>query len=79
MIDGIVKFDKATPSYQELMPMLANHLKIDEKLIVIRHVYTSFGESNAKVIAYAYKDEKMKEFIEPKVKKKKEKKTKEVK
>lgn len=68
-----VIFEKATPSYQELASLVASKVKADEKLVAIRHVYTSFGNKNAELIAYVYKDEDKKKFIEPKLKEKKDK------
>lgn len=79
MIKAYLEFDKATPTYQEVASALASNLKTDEKLIAIRHVYNSFGARKAEVIAYVYSDEQKKNFIEPKVKEKKEKKAKEAK
>ena len=68
-----VIFEKATPSYHELASLVASKVKADEKLVAIRHVYTSFGNKNAELIAYVYKDEDKKKFIEPKLKEKKDK------
>lgn len=79
MLKATLEFEKATPSYQEVTALLSTHLKINEKLIAIRHIYNSFGNKKAEVIAYVYNDENKKQFIEPKVKEKKEKKAKEVK
>ena len=72
MLKADVSFEKATPSYQELTSLIASKAKADEKLVAIRHVYTSFGNKNAKITAYVYKDENKKQFIEPKVKEKKD-------
>ena len=79
MVKANIEFDKATPSYQEMTPLIANQLKSDEKLVAIKHVYTAFGNKKAEIIAYVYSDENKKQFIEPKVKEKKEKKAKEAK
>lgn len=79
MLEANLEFDKSTPSYQEVTSLLAINLKIDEKLIAIRHIYNSFGDRKANVIAYLYTDEKKKELIEPKIKEKKEKTKKDVK
>ena len=79
MVKATLEFEKATPSYQEVSAFLATHLKTDEKLIAIRHIYTLFGSKKAEVIAYAYSDENKKQFAEPKIKEKKEKKAKEAK
>ena len=75
-INATLEFEKSTPSYAETIPLLATHLKTDEKLIAIRHIYNSFGAKKADVIAYLYTDEHKKQFIEPKLKVKKEKKAK---
>ena len=69
-----IEFEKGTPSYSEAISMLTSHLKADEKLIAIRHIYNEFGTKKAEVIAYLYKDENSKHDIEPKVKGKKEEK-----
>lgn len=79
MVKADMDFEKATPSYTETASLLASHLKTDEKLIAIRHIYTAFGNKKAEVIAYVYSDESKKQFIEPKVKQKKDKKAKEAK
>ena len=75
LINAAIEFEKATPSYQEVTTLLASHLKTDEKLIAIRHIYNLFGSKNAKVIAYVYNDENKKQFIEPKIKEKRVKKS----
>ena len=77
MITATLEFENATPSYKQVIPLLATHLKTDEKLIAIRHIYNLFGDKKAEVIAYVYSDESKKQFIEPKIKEKKEKKAKE--
>ena len=77
MLKANVSFEKSTPSYTELTALIASKAKADEKLVAIRHVYTSFGNKNAEITAYVYKDEAKKHFIEPKVKEKKGAKAKE--
>lgn len=79
MITATLDFEKATPSYAEVAALLAANLKSDEKLIALKHIYNLFGAKKAEVIAYVYADENKKNFIEPKIKEKKEKKAKEVK
>lgn len=74
MVKANIDFEKATPSYAETASLLASSLKADEKLIVIRHIYTYFGDKKARVIAYLYADEGRKQAIEPKIKEKKDKK-----
>jgi len=72
MLKATLEFENSTPSYAEVTSLLAGNLKSDEKLIAIRHVYTSFGDKKAEVQAYVYKDEAKKQLIEPKKKEKKE-------
>ena len=79
MVKASLEFEKSTPSYPEVTTLLAANLKTDEKLIAIRHIYNSFGNRKAEVIAYVYSDENKKQFIEPRIKEKKEKKAKEAK
>ena len=74
MVKANLEFDKSTPSYAETTSLLASSLKTDEKLIAIRHIYTSFGDKKAQIIAYLYADESKKQMIEPKLKEKKDKK-----
>ena len=76
MLKAALDFEKATPSYKDVTALLATHLKTDEKLIAIRHIYNSFGDKKAEVTAYVYSDENKKQYIEPKIKEKKEKKAK---
>ena len=75
-LKAALDFEKATPSYKDVTALLAAHLKADEKLIAIRHIYNSFGDKKAEVTAYVYSDENKRQFIEPKLKVKKEKKAK---
>ena len=79
MVTATLEFEKATPSYAEVLPVLATSLKTDEKLVAIKHIYNLFGSKKAEVIAFVYSDENKKQFIEPKLKVKKDKKAKEVK
>ena len=79
MLKASLEFEKVTPSYPEVTALLATNLKADEKLIAIRHIYNHFGDKKADITAYLYSDENRKNFIEPKLKVKKEKKAKEAK
>jgi len=79
LVSAILDFEKATPSNSEVATLLAASLKVDEKLVAIRHIYNQFGDKKAQVTAYIYNDEARKQFIEPKIKVKKEKKKKEAK
>ena len=74
MVTATLEFEKSTPSYADLTTALASQLKVDQKLVAIRHIYTEFGNRKGKAIVYIYSDEQKKQFFEPKVKVKKDKK-----
>jgi small subunit ribosomal protein S24e len=63
-------FDKATPSKEELKKAIASELKADENLVVVKDIYTEFGNSEADVNAYVYTSKEEMQKIEPKPKKK---------
>jgi ribosomal protein S24E len=48
-----------TPSRLELVKEISKALKVSEDLIVIRHIYTSYGSSFVKAIVNVYEDPKI--------------------
>ncbi len=52
------EYEGATPSRLELKKLVANKIKSDEKLVVLKHIYTRFGKNSAKIIAHIYQNEK---------------------
>lgn len=52
-----VLYEGATPSRLELKKSVAKQLKADEKLVILKHIYTKFGKQKAKVIAHVYEKE----------------------
>ena len=65
----------ATPSRQELIKEVAKQFNAKEDLIVIKHIYSQFGENKTKVIVHIYSDKnKMKMFEHKNLLKKHEKK-----
>ncbi|MBS3097908.1 hypothetical protein J4209_03895 [Candidatus Woesearchaeota archaeon] len=60
-----------TISNKDVKTSLASSLGADEKLIVVKHIYSSFGSGNIKITAYKYNSEKDIKIIEPKQKEKK--------
>ena len=50
--------DAATPKKDDIKKRIAQDLKIDEGLIIVKHIYPHFGVEKAKVIVNAYKDKK---------------------
>lgn len=65
-----------TPSGASIKKSLSEHLKVSEDLILISHIYPSFGSNFAKVIANIYSSKESLEAIEIKKKKPKAKKEK---
>ena len=65
-LNAIVEYDKGTPSYSESTSLLATHLKADQSLIAIRHIYNSFGQRKSEIIAYLYNSKDKMQLIEPK-------------
>ena len=64
-----------TPKKDDIKKALSSFLKAEENLLSIRHIYTNFGESKAKIIANIYNNAANLELLEKK-KVKKEKKAK---
>jgi len=62
-------FNEATPKKENIKKSIASIQKADEKLVVVKHVYSDFGDGKAKVLAYIYKSEDELKKIEPKKKK----------
>ena len=71
-IKAEIDFDNVTPSKEELKSRIASSLNASENLIVVKNIYTKFGEKKANALAYCYKSEEDIKKIEPKPKKKKE-------
>jgi ribosomal protein S24E len=69
---GEIGFEGATPSYEEVKKKIVSSLNCDEKLTVIKNIYTKFGIRKADFLAYIYKNEEAMKKIEPKQKEKKE-------
>lgn len=57
-VEGVMKLGVAPiPSRVEVKKNLAKKLKVDEKLIVVNKISSSYGSSEIKVDANVYKDE----------------------
>lgn len=72
-VSGKVRFQGATPSYDQLKKELAGQLKVQEQTIAILHIYTKFGTTEADFAAHVYQSAEHLVKIEPKVKEKKTK------
>ena len=74
----VLEAEGATPSRLDFLKDIAKKLNVDEKLIVIKHVYPQYGSKNAKVIVNVYKkEEDLKKFEHESLIKRHHKKTKE--
>ena len=60
----MVEYEGATPSRPDFRKSVASKLKSPEELIIIKHIYTRFGQNKAKVIAHIYKDKEEMQRIE---------------
>lgn len=49
-----VSYKGATPSRKDIRDKVADKVKANKELTVIRHVYTRYGTEQAKVIAHVY-------------------------
>jgi len=60
------EFESATPKRDDIRKEVAKKAGVDEKLVIIRHIYTKFGKREAKVIVHIYKNEEDIKKIEEK-------------
>jgi len=60
----VAEFEKATPKRDDIRKEVAKKAGADEKLTIVRHIYSQFGKRKAKVIAHIYKNEKDMKMIE---------------
>ena len=62
-----VAHEKAsTPKKEDLKKEIAKFLKIEENLIVMKHVYSKFGADKSKIITHVYEDEKLLKTLDSK-------------
>lgn len=47
-------FEKETPKRVEVNEKIAAKLGVNPELVVVRHIYTKFGDRSAKAIAHVY-------------------------
>lgn len=52
-----LEYEGPTPSRLQLRKEVAAKLKQEENLVVLKHIYTRFGQHRAKLIAHVYKTE----------------------
>ncbi|MBI5389571.1 hypothetical protein HZB01_04290 [Candidatus Woesearchaeota archaeon] len=58
-------YEGKTPQRNELLKQVATMMKVPENLVIIKHIYTQFGQNTVKIIAHVYKnDEELVRFEE---------------
>ena len=72
-VSGIVAFEGVTPSNEQVAQSIASQLKVDASVVKMKHIYTGFGEHEAKFLALVYNSKEELDRIEPKPKKQLEK------
>lgn len=73
-VESEIIFEKTTPSREEIKNELVKVLGKDEKLIVVKGIFTSYGLKKAKNLSYVYENEESLKRIEMEKKKKAKKK-----
>ena len=56
---------QSTPTKSSIKDEIAKKYNTKPELVAIRHIYSKFGSTRAKVIAHIYNDEKSLKFLEP--------------
>lgn len=71
-VSGDMTFESTTPKNDDVQKSIASSTKSEEKLVIVRGIYNTFGAKKASFSAYVYDDEAAMIAIEPKPKKKAE-------
>ena len=66
-----IEFDAVTPSNVEVAKKVAEKMKVTTEVVVVRNIYSEFGEKKAVVKAYIYESKEKRDDIEPKPKERK--------
>ena len=69
-VEAEIAFEKATPSRAEIKSQVAKDVGKDEKLVVVKSIYTTYGLKKAKNVSYVYENEDSLKRIEVEKKKK---------
>lgn len=74
-VEGTIEFEGATPSNAQVTEEVAKQLHQDPATVAVKHIYTQFGQRQAKFTACAYSTPEARKKIEvlPSHLKKKEK------
>jgi len=69
-VEAEIAFEKATPSRAEIKSQVAKDAGKDEKLVVVKSIYTTYGLKKVKNVSYIYENENSLKRIEVEKKKK---------
>ncbi|MBW3002551.1 hypothetical protein KY338_05325 [Candidatus Woesearchaeota archaeon] len=72
-VSGIVTFEGATPSNEQVAQSIASQLKTDASVVKMKKIYTTMGSHKAEFTACVYKSKEELDRVEPKPKKQLEK------
>jgi ribosomal protein S24E len=72
-VSGIVAFEGATPSNEQVAQSIASQLKVDASVVKMKKIYTTMGSREAEFLAFVYNSKEELDKIEPKPKKQLEK------
>jgi len=67
-VRGWVTFAGPTPSNADVQLQLATKLSTDKELVVVDHIYNTYGSQEAKIFAKAYEKKQFLDRYEPKTK-----------
>jgi ribosomal protein S24E len=73
IVANVEHINKRTPSNEEVKKELSKLMKVDEELILIKHIYDGYGSGVSRIEAYAYNSKEDIALITKKGKKEKEK------
>ncbi len=73
IVANMEHINKKTPSNDEVRKELSKLMKVDEELILVKHIYDGYGSGISKIEAYAYNSKEDIALITKKGKKEKEK------
>ncbi|MBW2973526.1 hypothetical protein KY346_03985 [Candidatus Woesearchaeota archaeon] len=72
-VSGIIAFDGATPSNEQVSQGIAAQMKVDVSVVKMKNIRTSMGSHQAEFLAFVYNTKADLDKIEPKPKKQVEK------
>ena len=66
-LTGTISFSGSTPRNTDVQAEIAKKLSVDKDLIVMKHIYTTFGDTKARFEAFAYANKEQRVKLEGKL------------